>query len=98
MEWLWEVVGWAGAIAILGAFLAVSMGWLKAGKRFQLANLLGACAFVVNSAFHGVWPSVATNVAWFLISVVALFRMRSIHPPPITITQPQPPGTPEPLN
>ncbi|WP_350223960.1 YgjV family protein [Pseudarthrobacter sp. fls2-241-R2A-168] len=96
MELLWELVGWAGAIAILGAFLAVSMGWLKAGRRFQLANLLGACAFIVNSAFHGAWPSVATNVAWFLISVVALFRMRSIRPLPANIAQPPLPGISEP--
>lgn len=96
MGLLWELVGWAGAIAILGAFLAVSMGWLKAGRRFQLANLLGACAFIVNSAFHGAWPSVATNVAWCLISVVALFRMRDVHRRPHSIAQPQLPGISEP--
>jgi hypothetical protein len=77
MDVLWEVAGWAGAVAILTAYLAVSMGWLKPGKGFQTANLLGACAFIVNGAFHEAWPSVATNVAWFLISAVALIRMRS---------------------
>jgi hypothetical protein len=82
MELLWEIVGWAGAVAILGAYLAVSMGWLKAGRRFQLANLLGACAFIVNSAFHGAWPSVATNIAWLLISTIALLRMPSTRTVP----------------
>jgi hypothetical protein len=77
MELLWEIAGWAGAVAILSAYLAVSMGWLKAGKGFQIANLLGSCAFIVNGAFHEAWPSVVTNIAWFLISAVALFRMRS---------------------
>jgi hypothetical protein len=77
MELLWEITGWAGAVAILSAFMAVSMGWLKAGRRFQTANLLGACAFIVNGIFHEAWPSVVTNIAWFLISAVALFRMRS---------------------
>ncbi|MEV7634642.1 YgjV family protein [Pseudarthrobacter enclensis] len=76
MELLWEIAGWAGAVAILGAFLAVSMGWLKAGRAFQTANLIGAAAFIVNGAFHGAWPSVVSNVAWCLISAVALFRMR----------------------
>ena len=47
-----EIAGWAGAVAILSAYLAVSMGWLKAGKGFQIANLLGSCAFIVNGAFH----------------------------------------------
>ncbi len=77
MELLWELTGWAGAITILAAYLAVSMGWVKAGKGFQTANLLGASAFIVNGAFHQAWPSVTTNIAWFLISAVALIRTRS---------------------
>ncbi len=77
MELLWEIAGWAGAVAILSAYLTVSMGWLKAGKAFQTANLVGASAFIINGAFHGAWPSVATNVAWCLISAVALLRMRA---------------------
>ena len=80
MELLWEVAGWAGAAAILSAHLTVSMGWLKAGRRFQAANLLGACAFIVNGAFHEAWPSVVTNIAWFLISAVALLRLRLAPP------------------
>lgn len=77
MELLWEFAGWAGAVTILAAYLTVSMGWLKTGKAFQTANLVGAGAFIVNGAFHGAWPSVATNVAWCLISAIALFRMRT---------------------
>lgn len=98
MELLWEVAGWAGAVAILSAYLGVSMGWLKAGRRFQTANLLGACAFIINGAFHGAWPSVVTNVAWFLISAVALIRMRPASPPPVTAVdapQVQFPGIPD---
>ena len=98
MELLWEIAGWAGAAAILSAYLTVSMGWLKAGKRFQTANLLGACAFIVNGAYHEAWPSVATNIAWFLISAVALLRMRSAGQPPtaaIDGPQVQFPGIPD---
>jgi hypothetical protein len=98
MELLWEVAGWAGALAILSAYLGVSMGWLKAGRRFQTANLLGACAFIINGAFHGAWPSVVTNVAWFLISAVALIRIRPASPPPVAALdapQVQFPGIPD---
>jgi hypothetical protein len=98
MELLWEIAGWTGAAAILSAYLAVSMGWLKAGRRFQTANLLGACAFIVNGAFHEAWPSVATNIAWCLISAVALLRMRSASQPPAAAAdgpQVQFPGVPD---
>lgn len=88
MDLLWEIAGWAGAAAILGAYLAVSMGWLKAGRAFQMANLLGACAFVANGTFHEAWPSVATNVAWFLISAVALLRMRPESQAPVAAGDP----------
>ncbi|WP_235835779.1 MULTISPECIES: hypothetical protein [Arthrobacter] len=80
MEALWEIVGWAGAAAMLSAFMAVSMGWIKTGIGFQTVNLFGSCAFIINGTLHGAWPSVATNVAWFLISAIALLRMRIKHP------------------
>jgi hypothetical protein len=98
MELLWEIAGWAGAVAILSAYLSVSMGWLKAGKGFQTANLLGSCAFIINGAFHEAWPSVVTNIAWFLISAVALLRMRSMgESPEATVEAPhvQFPGVPD---
>jgi hypothetical protein len=83
MELLWEIAGWIGAAAILTAYLAVSMGWFKAGRGFQTANLLGACAFIVNGTVHQAWPSVVTNIAWFAISAVALLRMRSTRQLPV---------------
>ncbi|MBT2597674.1 hypothetical protein [Arthrobacter sp. ISL-72] len=98
MELLWEITGWAGAVAILTAYLTVSMGWLKAGKGFQTANLLGACAFIANGAFHEAWPSVATNIAWFLISAVALLRMRSAKQASAAVADTAPvhfPGVPD---
>ena len=98
MELLWEIAGWAGAVAILSAYLSVSMGWLKAGKGFQTANLLGAVAFIINGTVHGAWPSVVTNVAWFLISAIALFRMRAAAPQPLVPAeepQVQFPGVPD---
>ncbi|VXB22156.1 conserved hypothetical protein [Arthrobacter sp. 9AX] len=98
MELLWEIAGWTGAVAILSAYLSVSMGWLKAGKGFQAANLFGAVAFIINGTVHGAWPSVVTNVAWFLISAIALFRMRAAAPQPVVPAeepQVQFPGVPD---
>jgi len=98
MELLWEIAGWSGAVLILSAYLSVSMGWLKAGKRFQVANLVGACAFIINGAVHEAWPSVVTNVAWCLISAVAILRMRATSEAPaaaVEAPQVQFPGVPD---
>ena len=97
MELLWEIAGWAGAVAILSAYLSVSMGWMKAGKGFQTANLFGSVAFIINGSVHGAWPSVVTNVAWFLISAIALVRMRATRPAAAPVEEPQVqyPGVPD---
>lgn len=98
MEVVWEIAGWAGAAVVLSAYLAVSMGWSKVGSCFQIANLLGACAFIVNGAFHQAWPSVVTNIAWFLISSIALLRLRSAnHQPAAPLDAPHVhfPGAPD---
>ena len=74
------------------------MGWLKAGKRFQVANLIGACAFIINGAVHEAWPSVVTNIAWCLISAVAIIRMRATKEAPAAAAEPaqvQFPGVPD---
>jgi hypothetical protein len=98
MELLWEIAGWSGAVLILSAYLSVSMGWLKAGKRFQVANLIGACAFIINGAVHQAWPSVVTNIAWCLISAIAILRMRATNEAPAAAAeapQVQFPGVPD---
>jgi hypothetical protein len=98
MDLLWESADWASATAILSAYLAISMGWLKADKGFQTANLFGAVAFIINGTVHEAWPFVVTNVAWFLIAGVALLRMRSASKPPVVpaeAAEVQFPGVPD---
>lgn len=75
MDVVFEVTGWIGAATMLMAYLFVSMGWLRPGRRFQAANLVGACAFIVNGAYHGAWASASTNIVWALISVISLIRI-----------------------
>jgi hypothetical protein len=96
MELLWESTGWAGAAAILSGGCLHELG--KGRQGLPDGNLLGACAFIVTGAFHEAWPSVATNVAWFFISAIALLRMRSASQPPMpTVEAPhvQFPGVPD---
>lgn len=71
-----EIVGWAGAILILAAYFLVSTGRLDARHApFQWMNLAGAAGFVVNSGFHGAWPSTILNVIWIGIAAASLFRL-----------------------
>ena len=58
-----EVVGWAGALLILLAYVLVTMGRLTGrSPAFQWMNLVGAAGFMVNGWWHGALPSTALNV------------------------------------
>ncbi len=68
-----EVIGWVGALLILGAYALLSSGRLKADTlTYHLMNILGAAGFVVNSGFNGAFPSAAMNVIWIGIGIYAL--------------------------
>jgi hypothetical protein len=72
-----EVIGWAGAALIIGAYALLSTGKLRAESvSYQLMNVLGAAGFVVNSGWNGALPSAAMNVIWIGIGLYALRRGR----------------------
>jgi hypothetical protein len=71
-----EIVGWAGALLILAAYLLLSMGRLTGQSAlYQGMNLAGAAGFVVNGWWHGAVPSATLNIVWALIGGVALWRI-----------------------
>ncbi|MBX9815628.1 MAG: hypothetical protein A4S12_05810 [Proteobacteria bacterium SG_bin5] len=77
MIWAIELVGWAGAITILAAYLLVSTGRLSGQSAvFQWMNVGGAAGFIVNSGYHGAVPSTALNVVWMMIGLATLWRLR----------------------
>lgn len=79
MAFLAEVSGWLGALAVLAGYLLFSLGRIPNGRFFQMANLTGSVAMIINGAYHGAWPSVATNIAWFAIAAAALVRLRQLR-------------------
>jgi hypothetical protein len=77
MKFAVELIGWLGALLIIGAYALLSSGRLKAQSTiYHLMNLLGAAAFVVNSGWNGALPSAAMNVLWMGIGGYALLRRR----------------------
>jgi hypothetical protein len=70
-----EVIGWIGAALILGAYLLLSTGRLRAESlTYHLMNIFGAAGFVINSGWNGAFPSAVMNVVWIGIGVYALRR------------------------
>jgi hypothetical protein len=71
-----EIVGWAGALLILFAYLLLSAGRLTGRSlTYQGMNVVGAAGFVINGWWHGALPSAALNVLWLLIGAFASWRI-----------------------
>jgi hypothetical protein len=70
-----DVVGWLGVVVLLLAYWMVSTKRMEgSGIAFQLLNIAGAAALIVNSLYYGALPSVGVNVAWIAIGSYALVR------------------------
>ena len=71
-----EVVGWAGALLILLAYLLISAGRLTGQSAvYQWMNIVGAAGFVINGWWHRAIPSTALNVVWMAIGAAALWKI-----------------------
>ena len=71
-----ELVGWLGALLVLGAYILVSAGRLSGSSAvFQWMNALGAAFFVLNTWWHGAIPSMVLNIVWSAIGFTALWRI-----------------------
>ncbi|HKY81960.1 MAG TPA: hypothetical protein VJM09_10890 [Sphingobium sp.] len=72
-----EIIGWMGAILVLGAYILVTNGRLSGSSAvFQWMNALGASFFVLNTWWHGAIPSMVLNIIWGGIGFAALWRLR----------------------
>jgi len=72
-----EIIGWGGAVLILGAYALLSAGKIRSESlTYHLMNIVGAAGFVVNSGWNGALPSAAMNVVWIGIGVYALRQRR----------------------
>ena len=71
-----ELVGWAGALALLTGYALLSLGRIPQSRGYQVFNLAGSAGLAVNGLAHQAWPSAVLNLLWIGIGVVALVRLR----------------------
>ncbi len=75
---LTDLVGWAGAAALLLAYALVTRNPTQATGRGYLAlNLAGSTGLAANGAAHTAWPSTVLNLLWLAIALIAFARRRS---------------------
>lgn len=73
MSTWYQAAGWVGMSLVLGAFALLSSRRLDSDSaRYQGLNAVGALFMVVSTWANRSWPSVALNVAWCAIGLLAL--------------------------
>ena len=71
-----EVLGWYGAVAIVGAYILVSFNVITVDTLlYQALNFTGAIGVVVVSVAKGARQPAVLNAFWALIALVAMARI-----------------------
>lgn len=75
MDLFVEIIGWIGAVLIVGAyFLNINGRWKSSSRLYIFSNLLGGIFFTVNTLMHQAYPSMIVNIIWVFIAVAALLK------------------------
>lgn len=70
------VLGWAGSIAYLLAYLLLSLNKLKQDhKAYHYLNIAGAIGLTLNAIFLQDYPNVIVNIAWAVIALIAILTI-----------------------
>jgi hypothetical protein len=70
-----DITGWIGVAMVLGAFLAVTVGWVQSEDLLYGAlNAFGALAIIGSSYIKRDFQPVVLNVLWLLIAIFGIFR------------------------
>lgn len=77
MHYFVEIIGWIGAVLIVGAYYLNINGKLNSTSAvYILSNLLGGIFFTINTLVHQAYPSMIVNIIWIFIAVAALFKRK----------------------
>jgi hypothetical protein len=71
----YDLVGFAGAAAIVAAYFANQQRWLRSEDwRYPFANLIGAALILVSLFFDWNFPSVVIEIFWVAISLYGMAK------------------------
>ena len=77
-----EIVAWIGAVCVLLAYGLLSAQRLSSrSAAYQVLNVAGSIALIINSGWNGAIPSAAVNVIWLGIGAHALWRIAGAAKP-----------------
>jgi len=74
-----NLVGWAGAAALLAAFALVSLrNYQGTSTIYQCLNIVGSAFLIVNTIYFGAYPSAFVNIVWIGIAFLSIVRRGAV--------------------
>ena len=75
MNYFIEIIGWIGAVLIVGAYFFNINGKLKSSSMiYIISNLMGGVFFTINTYVHQAYPSMIVNIIWVIIAIAAILK------------------------
>jgi hypothetical protein len=73
---LYEIIGWYGTLAIILAYAGNSFNLITSNSlAYQLLNFTGAIGIITISLHKKVYQSVALNIVWGVVAIIAIAGM-----------------------
>ena len=69
-----EIIGWYGALAVLGAYAMLSLNLIEVGTVYHVLNLTGACGLGLISWLKKAWQPFSLNAIWAILALIALLQ------------------------
>ncbi len=80
MNALATIIGILGVVINLAAYALLSSGRIRADEaRYQLLNIAGTSCLLVSLCAQWNLPAFLTNIAWLVIGIVGLVRIRRLR-------------------
>jgi len=77
MNILIETLGWIASVLIVGSYALNISGRLNTDSKYYIwANIVGGLFFVINTFFHGAYPSMVVNTIWVIIAIVMISKKK----------------------
>ena len=71
-----ESIGWFGTFVVILAYALVSLGYVSSSAfSYQILNLMGAFGLLYIAFKKNVYQSVAINLVWGAIAIIALIKI-----------------------
>jgi hypothetical protein len=68
-----ELLGWVGAITLLYGYYLIQTEQIVADDKWYIAlNIIGSFFLLINTWYHGAYPSMVANFIWFIVGIYGL--------------------------